>query len=130
VIRIGIDVVDVARLAGRMERWPRLADRVFTEGEQQYCLSKRNPPQHFAARFAAKEAAFKSLGSGWPHLSWHDIEVHSGDAGPELRVRGRAAQLAGPCSWMVSLAHDGGMAIAEVIRMDGAASLGGDGRDG
>ena len=115
MIRIGIDVVDVARLAGRMEQWPRLADRVFTEGEQQYCISKRNPPQHFAARFAAKEAAFKALGEGWPKLSWTDVEVLSESRRPGLVLRGRAAEMAGECTPLVSLSHDAGVAVGQVV---------------
>ncbi|MGH2811799.1 MAG: holo-ACP synthase [Actinomycetota bacterium] len=127
---IGIDVVEVERLRRAVSAFPGFLDRVFTEEERRYSLSKPRPFEHLAARFAAKEAAFKSLGSGWPHLSWHDVEVRSGDSGPQLRVRGRAGELAGPCSWMVSLAHDGGIAIAEVVRVDGTASFGRDGRDG
>jgi holo-[acyl-carrier protein] synthase len=118
VIRIGVDVVDVARLADRMQRWPRLTKRVFTEGEQRYCLSKLNAAQHFAARFAAKEAAFKALGEGWPKLSWTEVEVVSSERGPGLVLRGRAAEMAGSSTALVSLSHDGGIAIAEVLLVD------------
>ena len=118
MIRIGIDVVDVQRLADRMQRWPRLADRLFTPGEQRYCLSRPRPAQHFAARVAAKEAAFKALGDGWPHLRWTDVEVLSGAGQPRLALGGRAAEMAGPCTALVSLSHDAGIAIAEVLLFD------------
>jgi holo-[acyl-carrier protein] synthase len=115
VIRIGIDVVDIARLADRMQTWPRLANRLFTPGEQEYSLGKPNPAQHFAARFAAKEAAFKALGDGWPAVPWTDIEVVSGPSRPGLIFRGKAAELAGDCSALLSLSHDAGIAIAQVL---------------
>jgi holo-[acyl-carrier protein] synthase len=118
VIRIGVDVVDVARLEDHMERWPRLVDRVFTQAEKQYCLSKRHPAQHFAARFAAKEAAFKALGEGWPKLSWTDVEVVSESRRPGLVLRGRAAEMAGECTTLVSLSHDAGIAIAQGLLVD------------
>lgn len=120
MIRLGIDVVDIARLAYRMAAWPRLAGRLFTPGEQAYALSRTYPAQHFAARVAAKEAAFKALGEGWPKVSWTDVEVVSG-AGrgrPTLRLSGRAAELAGGSTALVSMTHDAGIAIAEVLLVD------------
>ena len=118
MIRIGIDLVDIARLADRMERWPRLAGRLFTSAEQEYALGKRDPAQHFAARFAAKEAAFKALGDGWPAVSWTDVEVVSDGGRPMLHFRGRAAEMAGECTALLSLSHDAGIAIAEVLLID------------
>ncbi|MEX2587698.1 MAG: holo-ACP synthase [Actinomycetota bacterium] len=119
MIRLGVDVVDIARLQRRMQRWPRLTDRLFTQAEQAYCLSKPNPPQHFAARVAAKEAAFKAVGKGWPELSWTDVEVISAADKPVLSLTGRAAEQAGPCTPVVSLSHDAGVAIAAVLLLDG-----------
>ena len=116
MIRVGVDIVDVGRIKKLMEDLPRFVNRVFTDAEQTYCLSKPRPHEHLAARFAAKEAAFKAIGSGWPHLSWHDVEVTRSNGGPpKLEIRGRALELAGACTPKVSLAHDGGMAIAEVL---------------
>lgn len=120
MIRLGIDIVDIARLADRMQTWPKLADRMFTKAEQRYCLSRPSPPQHFAARAAAKEATFKALGEGWPLVSWTDVEVVSG-AGrgrPTLVLTGRAADLAGGSTPVISLAHDAGVAVAEVLMVD------------
>lgn len=118
MIRIGIDLVDIARLADRMQTWPRLAGRLFTPGEQEYSLGKRNPAQHFAARFAAKEAAFKALGDGWPAVPWTDIEVVSGEGRPTLVLKGKAAEMAGDCTALLSISHDAGIAIAEVLLVD------------
>lgn len=120
MIRLGIDVVDIARLADRMATWPRLADRLFTPAEQAYALGRTNPAQHFAARVAAKEAAFKALGEGWPRVSWTEVEVVSGAdrRRPSLRLTGRAADLAGGSTAMVSMSHDAGIAIAEVLLVD------------
>jgi holo-[acyl-carrier protein] synthase len=117
---LGIDIVDIARLKDRMDSWPRLADRMFTKAEQQYCLSRPHPPQHFAARAAAKEATFKALGEGWPLVRWTDVEVVSGAnrGRPSLVLTGRAAELAGNSTPVVSLAHDAGVAIAEVLLVD------------
>lgn len=120
MIRLGIDIVDIARLADRMDTWPKLADRMFTKAEQEYCLSRPYPPQHFAARAAAKEATFKALGEGWPLVSWTDVEVVSGAnrGRPALVLTGRAAELLGRSTPVVSLAHDAGVAIAEVLLVD------------
>src|SRR6202011_577484 len=115
VIQTGIDVVEVARLSAAMQRWPRLAERLFTDGERRYAAGRPHPAESLAARFAAKEAAMKALGEGWPKISWHDIEIIRGDGRPELRLTGRAAALAGGGHLAVSLAHDGGVAVAQVI---------------
>ena len=120
MIRLGIDIVDIARLADRMQTWPKLADRMFTRAEQEYCLSRPSPPQHFAARAAAKEATFKALGEGWPLVRWTDIEVVAGEnrGRPALVLTGHAAELLGGSTPVVSLAHDAGVAIAEVLLVD------------
>lgn len=115
MLRLGVDIVDIARLQDRMTNWPRLVDRLFTQAEQDYCNSRSHPEQHFAARVAAKEAAFKALGEGWPALHWTDVEVTRDGGKPALALYGRAADRAGDCQTAVSLAHDAGVAIASVI---------------
>src|SRR5260370_22215939 len=104
VIQTGIDVVQVARLQAALERWPRLAARLFTAEEHRYA-SRPHPVESLAARFAAKEATMMALGKGWPRISWQDIEVVRGQGRPELRLTGRAATLAGGGHLAVSLAH-------------------------
>jgi holo-[acyl-carrier protein] synthase len=118
MIRAGIDIVDIARLERVLARWPRMAERVFTEAERSYARTRPHPPQHLAARFAAKEATFKALGEGWPRVSWHEVEVVSEGRRPRLRLTGKARALAGEVSTSVSLAHDAGIAVAQVILED------------
>lgn len=118
MIRHGVDVVDIGRLEVALDRWPRLLDRLFTEKEKAYAHSRKRPAEHFAARVAAKEATFKAIGHGWPEVSWCDVEVVSGDGAPSLALRGKASELAGDSRPYVSLSHDGGIAIAQVI-LDG-----------
>jgi holo-[acyl-carrier protein] synthase len=117
LIRVGIDVVDIDRMERRLREFPRLAARLFTPAESDYSYSRARPAEHLAARLAAKEATFKALGVGWPQLSWHHVEVltRGPRQPPELRLTGKAAELAGECTPLVSLAHDAGIAIAEVL---------------
>lgn len=116
MIHTGVDIVSVSRLQAALARSPRLADRLFTAEEQRYAATRPHPMDSLAVRFAAKEAAFKALGKGWPRLSWLEVEVVKGPAGrPCLALHGRAAAVAGDARLSVSLAHDGGMAIATVI---------------
>lgn len=114
-IRVGVDVVDISRLGRALERYPGLADRLFTSREKLYAAERARPIEHLAARVAAKEATFKALGSGWPYLSWLDVEVTSDRGRPSLVLTGEAAVLAHGGVPSVSLSHDGGIAIAQVI---------------
>ncbi|MGI8427085.1 MAG: holo-ACP synthase [Actinomycetota bacterium] len=114
-IRIGIDLVAIDRIATLLKQWPNLEKRLFTPGELAYASSSSRPAQHLAARFAAKEATFKALGKGWPSLSWHDVEVVSEGGPPILRLTGRAGAEAAGATALVSLSHDAGIAIAQVV---------------
>jgi holo-[acyl-carrier protein] synthase len=119
IMGIGIDLVDVARLERLLAEWPGMAARLFTDAERAYAAARHRPAQHLAARYAAKEATFKALGAGWPQIAWHDVEVVATDAAPLLELRGRAAELAAGARTLVSLSHDGGMAIAQVVLVGG-----------
>lgn len=120
---LGIDVCDVARIRRALEApsGARFRARVFTPGEQAYCEArKRARFESYAARFAAKEAAMKALGTGWGEgVVWHDVEVvRAGDGPPALRLHGAAAALARARRmdrWHVSLSHTAGVAIAWVV---------------
>jgi len=120
---VGVDLVDLGEFTQIMERRPRLLERVFTENELAYCRERHQPMQHLAARFAAKEAAFKAIGTGWAHgVTWHDAEVASRPgAAPELIARGelaRRARALGAQRFHLSLSHSGGYAAAIVVLVD------------
>lgn len=122
IVSIGIDIIEVRRVREVLRRTPRFALRVFTEAERAYC-DGRGPSvaaQHYAARFAAKEALLKALQTGWSGgISWQDIEIVSLDTGaPALRFHGRARELyeqSGATVAHLSISHTTEHAIAEVI---------------
>jgi holo-[acyl-carrier protein] synthase len=97
IVSIGIDLIEVARVRKSLERTPRFRERVFTARERAYCdaRGRRVSAQHYAARFAAKEAAMKALGTGWRDaLAWQDIEIISNARGaPEILFHNYAQEL-------------------------------------
>lgn len=121
IVGTGIDLTEIDRIEHSIERFGgRFLDRVFTAGEQEYCLRKRRSAESFAARFAAKEAGAKALGTGISHgVTWKEIEVVRERSGkPSLRFHGRAAELAerlGVANTALSLTHTGQMAMASVV---------------
>jgi holo-[acyl-carrier protein] synthase len=124
VIGIGIDVIQNDRIAKSLERFPeRFVSRVYTAGEAEYCTACANPTIHYAARFAAKEAAFKALGTGWARgVRWKDVEVERLLSGqPRLVMHGGAREHArrlGAVRFHVSLTHDR-LVSAAVVVLDG-----------
>ena len=121
IVSIGIDIIEVRRVSEVLGRTPRFAERVFTEAERTYCESRGVvAAQHYAARFAAKEAALKALQTGWRGgISWHDVEIATQDSGaPYLVLHGTAKELfekSGATRAHLSLSHTTEHAIAEVI---------------
>lgn len=121
VIGIGIDIVEIARIRQLMARWQdRFVRRVFTETELEYALRRHDPAQHLAARFAAKEATLKALGTGLSMgVRWREMEVRRARGErPRLALSGRTAELGearGVRRLHVSLTHDGGLAVAQVL---------------
>ena len=110
---VGIDLLEVDRLERALERRPRLAQRLFTEGERAYAMSRPRPAMHLAARFCAKEAVAKAL--ELREWSWQDVEVvGGGDQPPSVRLTGAAAARAAELgkSVSISLTHQHGMAAA------------------
>ncbi len=112
IVGVGVDVVDVARLARALERTPGLADRLFTDAE------RARPVESLAARFAAKEAVAKALGAPGG-LRWLDAEVVTDETGrPHIQVYGGVAEEArsqGITTWHLSLSHDASVATAVVV---------------
>ncbi len=121
IVGTGIDVVEVPRVAAAIERFgQRFLERIYTEGEIRYCEAKANRMERYAARFAAKEAAMKALGTGWNRgVRWRDIEVRRQPGGrPTLVFTGKAAEFAaglGAVNTALSLTHTASEAIAQVI---------------
>lgn len=116
-MRVGIDLVELAEFEAVMTRRTSMLERVFTADELRYCRAKHAPMQHLAARFAAKEAAFKAIGTGWAEgVAWHDAEIASAPSGaPQLIARGELARRARAHAFQVSLSHSGTYAAAMVV---------------
>lgn len=120
IVGIGIDLVDIVRMKGALERWgKRFIERVFTEDEKEYALSKRYPYIHLSGRFAIKEALFKALGSGVIPGGWKEIEVFNDKSGaPKIRLYGSLKRLtaeSGITSVHISISHDRSYAIGQVV---------------
>lgn len=120
---IGIDVVEISRIAAAIERHGEtFLARIFTAAERAYCAAHRAPEMHFAARFAAKEAVAKALGTGiGEHANWLDLEVSRTVTGaPVLRLHGAAAEFAkqhGITAVQISLTHTKDYAAANAIAL-------------
>lgn len=121
IVGTGIDIAEVPRIAASIQRFGgRFLRRVFTAGEIRYCEAKANRAERYAARFAAKEAAMKALGTGWSRgVRWRDVEVSREPGGrPTILFHGKAAEFAaklGTAHVALSLSHTAGQAIAQVI---------------
>lgn len=122
IIAVGTDAVEVERMRRAVDhpRWgERFRQRVFTPGEIVYCLKRARYSESFAARFAAKEAVMKALGTGYGRgVWWRDIEVVRTSGRPTIVLHGGALQRAaeiGATRWHLSLTHTAGQALAHVI---------------
>ena len=91
-VRVGTDLIEIERIRRSLARYARFRERCFTEAERAYCDSKPNPPQHYAARFAGKEAVGKALGVG-VHFTWREIGI-AGRPKPGVRLSGWTASVA------------------------------------
>ena len=116
----GIDIIEVERIRKNIEAGKGFRERIFTAGEIEYCETKRNKAQNYAARFAAKEAFFKAIGTGWRHGMAHaEIEVVHDDMGkPGIRLHGKTRDFIGDSKntiIQVSLSHLKEYTVAVVI---------------
>jgi len=121
---VGVDLVKIPRMRAVIERWDeRFLARVFTPAEIAYCRGRRDPIPHFAARFAAKEAGLKALGTGLRFgIRWRDLEVlrERGQA-PTLLLHGRSREIGlqlGGRRMLLALTHDGDYALAQALLVD------------
>jgi holo-[acyl-carrier protein] synthase len=121
IVSIGIDIVEVYRIAETIQRTPRFVERVFTKQERTYCEAKgAAATQSYAARFAAKEAFLKALRTGWRgRITWQDMEVINDAQGvPCLKLNGEARvllQKLGANRIHLSISHTTEHAVAQVI---------------
>jgi holo-[acyl-carrier protein] synthase len=115
-MRVGIDLIEIARIARALDRYPGFRERCFTDAERAYCDSKANPPQHYAARFAGKEAVGKALGSGvW--FTWREIEI-AGRPKPGVTLSGKTkawAERVGAGRIELSMTHSRDLATAVCV---------------
>jgi holo-[acyl-carrier protein] synthase len=125
IVGTGIDLVEIDRIQQSLDRFgQRFLNRVFTEAEQAYCQRKRKSAESFAARFAAKEAGAKALGTGISQgVNWLEIEVTREPGGrPALLFHGRAAQIAARLNVTraaLSITHTATLSMASVVLEDG-----------
>ncbi|HEX7289343.1 MAG TPA: holo-[acyl-carrier-protein] synthase [Candidatus Angelobacter sp.] len=121
IVGTGVDIAEVPRIRAAVERFGnRFLERVFTPEEVRYCTAKANPAERLAARFAAKEAGMKALGTGLRlGITWHDVEVVRQPGGrPAIRFTGKAAEFAerlGCKRAHLSLTHTAEQAMAFVV---------------
>lgn len=115
---VGVDLIEIARIRRALERYPGFRARCFTDAERVYCDSRPNPPQHYAARFAGKEAVGKALGFGVARaFAWREIEIH-GRPKPAVRLSGRLeawAQTTGAGEIDLSMTHSRELAAAVAV---------------
>jgi holo-[acyl-carrier protein] synthase len=119
IVGLGVDVVDMDRFRVVLGRRPRIAERVFTDGERRYAFGKADPVPRLAARFAAKEATMKALGVGLGAFKFYDAEVVRAPSGePSIRLSGAALELAGhrgASSLRLTMTHSDLVAVAFVV---------------
>jgi holo-[acyl-carrier protein] synthase len=124
IVGTGLDLAEVPRIRASIERFgARFVDRIYTPAEIAYVERKANRYERYAARFAAKEAGMKAIGTGWKRgVAWRDFEVANLPSGkPTLRFHGVAAQIAGKLgvkSISLSLTHTAAVGLAHVILED------------
>ena len=125
ILGIGTDLAEVGRIRKSIAQFgDRFLNRIYTAGERAYAASKANSPERLAARFAAKEAGMKAIGTGWSRgVRWHDFEVVNERSGrPVLRLSGVALSVAnamGVKRVSISLTHTSEIALAVVILENG-----------
>ena len=130
ILGIGIDLIGIGRIrAVHQRQGQRFLDRIYTGAEQAYCLAHRDPSERLAARWAAKEACMKALGTGWAQgVTFLDIGVVTVQAGgPRLELQGGARAHAGRLGVVrshLTMSHSDGMAVALVVLEGGIEPVG------
>jgi holo-[acyl-carrier protein] synthase len=121
-VRVGVDLIEIARIRRSLERYPRFRERCFTEAERAYCESRPNPAESYAGRFAGKEAVGKALGFGVARaFAWKEIEI-VGRPKPRVQLSGRVrawAQRVDAGAIDLSMSHSRELANAVAVVEDG-----------
>jgi holo-[acyl-carrier protein] synthase len=117
-VTVGTDLIEIERIRSALERYPSFRERCFTEAERAYCDSRPNPPQHYAARFAGKEAIGKALGFGVARaFAWREVEI-TGRPKPGVVLSGRLrawAERIGAGTIDLSMSHSRELATAVAV---------------
>jgi holo-[acyl-carrier protein] synthase len=117
-VTVGTDLIEIERIRRALERYPGFRERCFTEAERAYCDSRPNPPQHYAARFAGKEAIGKALGFGVARaFAWREVEI-AGRPKPSVKLSGRLqarAERVGAQAIDLSMSHSRELATAVAV---------------
>jgi holo-[acyl-carrier protein] synthase len=117
ILGLGVDLADIERVERVLEKYPRFAERCFTDHEREYAFRFANPSRRLAARFAGKEAVMKSMGTGWRRIRWKDIEI-TGGGKPTVRMSGNAsrrADMLGVTEVLVTITHTDKSALVMAI---------------
>ncbi|MEX1037604.1 MAG: holo-ACP synthase [Acidimicrobiia bacterium] len=117
ILGLGVDLSDIGRVEGVLERYPRFAERCFTAHEREYAFKFAKPSRRLAARFAGKEAVMKSLGLGFRQIGWQEIEI-TGGGKPTVNMFGRAEQRArflGVTEILVTITHTDTSALVMAV---------------
>jgi holo-[acyl-carrier protein] synthase len=121
-VKVGLDVIEIERVRRALARYPRFRERCFTAAERAYCDSRPNPAQHYAARFAGKEAVGKALGFGVARaFAWQDVEI-AGRPKPAVALFGRMeawSRRVDAGTIDLSMTHSEGIAAAVCVVADG-----------
>ena len=107
IIGLGIDLADIERVGEVLRKYPRFAERCFTDHEREYAFRFAKPERRLAARFAGKEAVMKSMGTGWRRIRWTDVEI-TGGGKPTVKLHGtarRRAEMLGITGFEVTITH-------------------------
>ena len=114
---MGVDLADIERVGQVLDKYPRFAERCFTEHEREYAFRFARPERRLAARFAGKEAVMKSMGTGWRRIRWKEIEI-TGGGKPTVRMSGNAvrrAEMLGVTEVLVTITHTDTSALVMAI---------------
>jgi holo-[acyl-carrier protein] synthase len=117
IIGLGVDLADIDRVGRVLDKYPRFAERCFTDHEREYAYRYAHPARRLAARFAGKEAVMKSMGTGWRRIGWTEIEI-TGGGKPTVRLSGNAqrrAERLGVSEVMITITHTDTTALVMAV---------------